>query len=1334
MLTVTPKQHAIRKQILFVIVTFVFLTSMTAIYSAPSQSPPTPLLNESLAHLTLDHYEMDPRTYLETNMPAAPNVPLAPDYLPWSRIVYQSYRTSSWDIFLSDDAGSFETPLATTGDDEILPRLNRGGTRIAFAYERGNDFEIFVMNSDGTNKVQLTDNETDDVNPYWSPDGNKIVFQAYRDGQPEIYVMNADGSGQTRLTNHNDYDGMPSWSPNGAMIAFVSRRTGGYRVYTMDANGANQIQRSDQPYSQEPVWSPNSTQIGYAGDGDNNSWLEVWRMNADGSSQTQRYNPGNEYDAFVRSWSPDGQYIAFAKVHYILYQGNWYWTDSRLEAVGAETGYYNLGPNNPPYRDWYPDWQTLDNQKPTSQVNALPSVSPGPFTVSWSGTDAGGSGFKSYDIQVRDGANGTWVNWKVGVTITTASYPGIGGHTYYFRSRGRDNSFNVEPWPNTHDTSTQVEALPPITTLSPVPAFSRRAHFGLRWNGIDPGGSAIVGYDVQYRLGNVGSWQNLLTNNLTTFLPFNGTSGNTYYFRVRGSDGANNIEEWAPGNGDGFTTLYAWGVTGQAVNNAGVPVTGMNVTTVPSAFATQSSDLAGKYQAYVAGSAGSYMADWSKAGYGDLPATNFAAAQDGLVNIVLPPGDDVIQNGGFETGDLSGWTISGQGSPVITQTTYHTGGNAAALNSTTPFAPPQNFSFLLSHAIAVDSDNNGGLHVLYYHDNALYYRFRAGNGTWSTPHTLNVADYSLEKPQMIVSDNGTVHVTWTLFGSMFSQSRVYYAQRSSAGSWSGTQTIAAGTNIMGVRFGSLAVGNDGKAHVAYESGAKIYYVRQTTSSNTWSSPQVIYEISGYNIIYEDIKMTVDNQNQAHFVWLEGVASTYPHQYKLYHRQRLTDGTLSTRRLLSAAPETAQDLGLYALLVDRNGAVHVMWEEYFVNGGDITIWHTMSTGSQWLTPELVGIGLQADFALDANNQLSAVWSWYENNRSHLYMASRTETGWSYSQIIYSSPWPAASVMFPQIIVDDQGTYHVSVGLSDGYGGGDGEAVYLRQLAGQNWDEPVMLQGESGLVDVALLAVDQHHIPHVVWYKYEGTHGMVHTTWPLATQTRDVTISQAITIPLTLNAPTLSLLYQLNGAVANSGVAFQVQVENSSGNVTTLLTTSNNTQGWEHAWFNMSAWAGQPVTVTFNLHQVAGQPMPRLYLDDVTLGSTFPDIWVGDDYRAVLPGEEVTYAIRYGNHGAAAATVVTLNHTLTPHVTFISASVAPTQINGATLTWNLGNMNAHVGPVTILVTVRVNAAAPPFTTLSSPLSISMTGTELETANNQAAVSLYLARLTYLPIITR
>lgn len=81
----------------------------------------------------------------------------------------------------------------------------------------------------------------------------------------------------------------------------------------------------------------------------------------------------------------------------------------------------------------------IDTEPPTSAAVTLPTVRSLSFDVNWAGDDGDGSGIASYDVEVRDGAGGSWSVWLPGTTSTSALFTGEAGHTYYFRSRATDN-------------------------------------------------------------------------------------------------------------------------------------------------------------------------------------------------------------------------------------------------------------------------------------------------------------------------------------------------------------------------------------------------------------------------------------------------------------------------------------------------------------------------------------------------------------------------------------------------------------------------------------------------------------------------------------------------------------------------------------------------------------------------------------------------------------------------------------------------------------------------------------------------------------------------------
>jgi RHS repeat-associated protein len=182
---------------------------------------------------------------------------------------------------------------------------------------------------------------------------------------------------------------------------------------------------------------------------------------------------------------------------------------------------------------------TIDAGPPTSSVTTLPAFSPGTFTLSWSGTDdSGGSGVATFDVFVSDNG-GQFTPFLTGTTQTSAAFTGAGGHTYAFHSVATDNVGNRQPTPTAAQASTQVDTIPPTSSVQPLPAQSP-VSFTLTWSGSDdPGGSGIASFDV-FVSDNGGPFLPFMQRTTQTSASFTGVPGHSYGFYSVATDNAGN--------------------------------------------------------------------------------------------------------------------------------------------------------------------------------------------------------------------------------------------------------------------------------------------------------------------------------------------------------------------------------------------------------------------------------------------------------------------------------------------------------------------------------------------------------------------------------------------------------------------------------------------------------------------------------------------------------------------------------------------------------------------------------------------------------------------------
>lgn len=214
-------------------------------------------------------------------------------------------------------------------------------------------------------------------------------------------------------------------------------------------------------------------------------------------------------------------------------------------SLGRQRFFYSLNAQNGLYPRLLVDYTvSTDTTPPVATVHHLPAWSPSSFTVSWSGTDTGGSGLAYFDIQYN--ANGGyWTDWKRQMTRPSALFQGgQNGVHYQFRARGVDHAGNVQPW-GAAQAQTTVDAIPPTATVQRLPQNTYTQAFYVFWSGSDNvGGSGLASFDVEYRVDH-GPWQPLAMGTTQSSAHFTGGEHDALYeFRARARDLAGNVQSF----------------------------------------------------------------------------------------------------------------------------------------------------------------------------------------------------------------------------------------------------------------------------------------------------------------------------------------------------------------------------------------------------------------------------------------------------------------------------------------------------------------------------------------------------------------------------------------------------------------------------------------------------------------------------------------------------------------------------------------------------------------------------------------------------------------------
>jgi TolB protein len=231
-----------------------------------------------------------------------------------TKLYFVSARGGSKEIWQMDYDGAGQKQLTHLGSIALSPHVSPDGSRVAFSGVTKDGWQILMYSLELGRLVSFPHFGGGNYSPAWSSDGQNIAFASSRTGNTEIYAVNSLGAGVRRLTQGKGPDVSPIWNPKtNAQIAWVSGRTGLPQIYTMASDGTNVGRMTDEGYAVSPSWSPNGQFLAFA-------WVRHYGPGAPGASDiyimdvaskqwAQLTHDGGRND--FPSWSPDGRHIVF---------------------------------------------------------------------------------------------------------------------------------------------------------------------------------------------------------------------------------------------------------------------------------------------------------------------------------------------------------------------------------------------------------------------------------------------------------------------------------------------------------------------------------------------------------------------------------------------------------------------------------------------------------------------------------------------------------------------------------------------------------------------------------------------------------------------------------------------------------------------------------------------------------------------------------------------------------------------------------------------------------------------------------------------------------------
>jgi len=178
-----------------------------------------------------------------------------PEELPFGGIMPTVARTAArlalaqgqvdrnlWSLTLASETSLAGSPKTFAPSTRLQwgPSFSPDGNRVVFESDRSGTLEIWLADRDGSNPAQLTFLRSNSGTPRWSPDGRNIAFDSRASGRAELYIVSVDGGNPRKLITGTYSASHPFWSQDGRWIYFTTEKP--LAVWKLPSTGGPAIQ------------------------------------------------------------------------------------------------------------------------------------------------------------------------------------------------------------------------------------------------------------------------------------------------------------------------------------------------------------------------------------------------------------------------------------------------------------------------------------------------------------------------------------------------------------------------------------------------------------------------------------------------------------------------------------------------------------------------------------------------------------------------------------------------------------------------------------------------------------------------------------------------------------------------------------------------------------------------------------------------------------------------------------------------------------------------------------------------------------------------------------